>query len=497
MSAVTIINHLLPDPDQLCFVIPQLFTQSECETILNEDTKKSFQKAISNYPTYYRNNDRLVVDNQLLADLLFKKIKDYLPQQIEIKSGIENEKGLWSLSELNNRFRFCRYSANQYFHRHLDGVHYRSTTEQSKLTFMLYLNDASEFKGGRTLFFKSKDSTELWASYIPRQGDLIVFDHNIWHEGEELTQGEKYVLRSDILYKLERPVLNTNPFEGHLGYIWKLLVFDDQVVISGGRDKDIRTWNTNGIIQQTLKGHQNSILCLEKINPNTFISGSRDKLIKVWERKNGDEFEFRNEFEAHSALVLSLCNLGNNVFASGGGDNTIKIFTPNGETLHAFNGHTNWIWQIIKLDNNYLASCSEDKTIRIWNYRNKTHKITFENPEPVFSLAYSLNKKQLISGDLLGSITIRSFDNNYHVKTAITFNGHKGIIRTIILINDELIASGGEDNKIRVWNIGTQKCVAEFEHLNFVQSLIVTNENTLLSASYDGAIKSWSLASIG
>lgn len=33
---------------------------------------------------------------------------------------------------------------------------------------MIYLNDATEFEGGRTLFYKNKDSNEIMASYIPR-----------------------------------------------------------------------------------------------------------------------------------------------------------------------------------------------------------------------------------------------------------------------------------------------------------------------------------------
>lgn len=66
---------------------------------------------------------------------------------------------------------------------------------------MVYLNSAqNNFKGGRTLFYKSKIGQEILASYIPRQGDLIIFDHNIWHEGELVLEGQKFIMRSDIIY---------------------------------------------------------------------------------------------------------------------------------------------------------------------------------------------------------------------------------------------------------------------------------------------------------
>ncbi len=208
------IQNLLADTNLTCFVIPSLFSKTECEDFLNTDIKNAFQKASSNYPTYYRNNDRWVIDNDELANQLFQKVKPYLPEVIEISSTIQAENGVWHLKELNNRLRFCKYAANQYFHRHLDGVHYRNDTTQSKLTFMIYLNSATAFKGGRTLFFKTKEADEVWASYIPKQGDLIVFDHNVWHEGEVLTEGEKFVLRSDILYSKKEAKASKESFGG-------------------------------------------------------------------------------------------------------------------------------------------------------------------------------------------------------------------------------------------------------------------------------------------
>lgn len=241
------VQHILPDSTFTCFVIRSLFTQAECEELLTPDIKKSFQKANSNYPTYYRNNDRFLIDNEVLADKLFQKVKPYLPTTIEVNSSIQTENGTWQLKELNCRLRFCKYASNQYFRRHLDGVHYRSDTVQSKLTFMIYLNGATEFKGGRTLFFKTKEASEIWAVYVPKQGDLIVFDHNVWHEGEVLSEGEKFVLRSDILYSRTSGSMQENgPFAGHLGYIWSLVKFDNNIILSGGRDTSIKVWTIKG-----------------------------------------------------------------------------------------------------------------------------------------------------------------------------------------------------------------------------------------------------------
>jgi WD40 repeat protein len=475
------VQHVLPDSTFTCFVIPSLFSQTECETLLNPEIKNSFQKANSNYPTYYRNNDRFVIDDEALANKLFQKVKPYLPATIEINKAIPAENGIWQLKELNTRLRFCKYSANQYFHRHLDGVHYRSETVQSKLTFMIYLNNATEFKGGRTLFFKTKDSSEIWASYIPKQGDLIVFDHNVWHEGEVLSEGEKFVLRSDILYSRITGSLQREPFSGHLGYIWSLLKLNDNTILSGGRDTSIKAWTISGEEKLSLKGHQSSILSLEKMNDDTFISGSRDQHIIVW--KN---YKAVNTIRIHTAIVLSLCRITGNTFASGSGDNTIHIADLNGTVLQTFTGHTNWVWQVIKLDEQTIASASEDHSIKIWNIESGQLLTSFTENAPIISLAFHAPTKQLISGNLHGEISIRSLSDS----SLTTFKAHNGIIRTIKLINDDIIATGGEDNKVKLWDFNG-RLLTDLEHQNFVQDIEQVAANKIISASYDGTIKVW------
>ncbi|OQP68397.1 2OG-Fe(II) oxygenase [Niastella populi] len=485
MNPTLEVQHILPDPDITCFVIPSLFSQTECEELLNGDIKNSFQKAIANYPTYYRNNDRFVMDNESLANKLFEKVKPYLPETITINSSIHAENGIWHLKDLNSRLRFCKYSANQYFHRHLDGIHYRSANMQSKLTFMIYLNSAAEFKGGRTLFFKTKDTEDIWATYNPRQGDLIVFDHNVWHEGEELTEGEKFVLRSDILYSRELTDMSKEPFSGHLGYIWSLLKLNDTTILSGGRDTTIKVWNTKGEEKISLQEHKNSILCIEKMNDDIFISGSRDKQIIVW-----NNFKPVNKIEIHRAIVLSLCRINDTTFASAGGDNNIHIANINGNIIKTFNEHTNWVWHLIKLTDNSIASCSEDASIKIWNIETGQLISTFHKSYPIMSLAFNSSTNQLISGNLKGEISIHTLNEDLQLENPVSFSAHNGIIRTIKFLSNTTIATGGEDNKVKIWRLNGQ-LIAELNHHNFVQAIEVLHDNKILSASYDGFIKMW------
>lgn len=223
------------------------------------------------------------------------------------------------------------------------------------------------------------------------------------------------------------------------------------------------------------------------MNDDTFISGSRDQQIIVW--KN---YKVANRIRIHHALVLSLCRINNTMFASGSGDNTIHIANLDGKILKTLVEHTNWVWQVIKLDGSTIASCSEDNSIKIWDIITGASLATFTENNPIISMAFNNHTRQLISGNLTGEISVRTLNDQYEQQNLYTIPAHTGIIRTIKFINKDTIATGGEDNTIKIWRLNGQ-LLAELKHQNFVQSIELLNNHTLLSASYDGTIKSWAI----
>lgn len=97
------------------------------------------------------------------------------------------------------------------------------------------------------------------------------------------------------------------------------------------------------------------------------------------------------------------------------------------------------------------------------------------------------NKKQKpISGNLNDEVSIRTLSKDYQQKKIKTFKAHSGIIRVIKFINDTQIATGGEDNKVKIWDL-EGRLISEFEQ----QSIEILDTNTIITASYDGRIKTW------
>jgi len=491
-AAATSLVHLLPDSPLLCFVVPGAFSPATCAQLLHGAVQAGFRPAHTHYPTYYRNNERLVIDDEALAAELLATIRPVLPLMLPAD---DPTAAPWQLRELNPRLRFCRYAAGQYFHRHLDGVHHQSATVQSRLTFMIYLNDATEFSGGRTLFYRTKEDPVIWAEYQPVRGDLIVFDHRLWHEGEALGHGEKFVLRSDILYETAAAPAAPSiaPFSaGHLGYIWQVVSFGGEVV-SAGRDKTIKVWSQQGQLRQQLPGHLNSVLSLCALSATRLLSGSRDSTLKVWERQP-EALVLGRTLSIHTATVLALERLTETLFASASADKTIRISDLHGHVQHTLRGHTDWVWQVVALPNGRLVSSSEDGTLRLWNWQQGVALGLLASERPVVhALLFEPAQRWLISGDYAGYIEVRQVSADYaHWSVVQRFAAHQGIVRTLAWLGPDRLASGGEDNKVKIWRLAAGECEREMTHDDFVQALAwLPDSGQLISASYDGQLRTW------
>ena len=68
---------------------------------------------------------------------------------------------------------------------------------------MIYLNDA--FEGGATLFQDATAPAKDYATVTPAAGRIVLFEHGLFHCGGRVTAGEKYVLRTDVMFSAAAP----------------------------------------------------------------------------------------------------------------------------------------------------------------------------------------------------------------------------------------------------------------------------------------------------
>jgi predicted 2-oxoglutarate/Fe(II)-dependent dioxygenase YbiX len=172
-------------------IVEGFFTPEECKGFIDFSEKQGYEESLIRtregevMNKEIRDNDRVIWDNPQIAEQIWEMVKDMLPADIDGYEPIG----------LNERFRFYRYKDGQQFKPHVDGSFRRNETETSKITLLLYLNE--DFEGGNTTLVLEGQEVE------PKEGMLFLFEHRIMHCGRPVTEGTKYVLRTDVMYKLK------------------------------------------------------------------------------------------------------------------------------------------------------------------------------------------------------------------------------------------------------------------------------------------------------
>jgi predicted 2-oxoglutarate/Fe(II)-dependent dioxygenase YbiX len=170
-----------------------LFSEAECAALVGLAERAGFAPAPVTtdagpvMASRIRNNSRVMLDDAARAADLWARVAPFAPAR-------EGEGAVG----VNERLRFYRYEEAQRFVWHRDGSYQREDGVRSHLTLMVYLNQ--DFYGGETVF-------DLGAAPIvvrPRLGMALMFEHSVKHQGAPVTVGQKYVVRTDVMYRRAR-----------------------------------------------------------------------------------------------------------------------------------------------------------------------------------------------------------------------------------------------------------------------------------------------------
>ena len=178
--------------------LPAVLPRDRCRALIAVAEQRGFEAAtVNSYGEQkrvatVRNNDRLEWDNPVLARELEAQLlvaaADAFPYLLEGQV----------FAQTGSHFRMYRYRPGQYFKPHRDG-HFNLPELESFVTVLFYLNDTA---GGETILMPTSTRyRDNWITVTPRAGDVLMFEHDFWHEGRPVTSGEKHVLRTDLFYR--------------------------------------------------------------------------------------------------------------------------------------------------------------------------------------------------------------------------------------------------------------------------------------------------------
>jgi len=200
----------IPLPEgRTAFVLYNFLSPAECAHFMAcGESAGLVSVQAEGYPTSMRVVDKATCTSQAVADTLFARAVPFVAAQPprqgehEFKPAVAAE---WTAAGLNPSFRICRYERGGHFQPHRDGGYQPSEAYRSKLTFMIYLNEA--FEGGPTSFYDKRQRTYVDGNpdfavfaFTPKQGSCLIFDSDAVHDGGKLTAGKKFIMRSEVMF---------------------------------------------------------------------------------------------------------------------------------------------------------------------------------------------------------------------------------------------------------------------------------------------------------
>jgi len=190
----------------LGIVLSGLLTRRECQKIIAETERVGY--GYTSFPKAYRGNRRLQLDDVTgtLAAKIWSGIQSFVPAQLQVDWMPKNRlgdypTGRWRAVGCKTRFRFSKYFAGEHFEKHVDSLQCFGPDRFSLLTVNVYLNDLLPEQHGRTRFFLARDGDSV-ASAGGTAGSLVIFrQEGPIHDGEALSSGLKYLMRTDVIYE--------------------------------------------------------------------------------------------------------------------------------------------------------------------------------------------------------------------------------------------------------------------------------------------------------
>jgi NAD+ synthetase len=201
-----------------------ILVPKECEELVNFLQSQTWVPTGKDGYTKTFNEDqtpgsyRISSFSQSLADLLWYRLQQFLPAtriMTEADKTDFHPHSVWTPMGISPVFRFIKYEKGGELIPHFDAPYVYHDGKKTLMSLVIYLTTN---KTGATRIIKDNQDTlpfsersfqdwlrpakteEIISSIKPTSGCGIMFDHRILHDGEEVSEETKIILRTDIIF---------------------------------------------------------------------------------------------------------------------------------------------------------------------------------------------------------------------------------------------------------------------------------------------------------
>jgi hypothetical protein len=189
-------------PDIEGCVVPDALTRQECAQVLAQADAAGFRGGV-----FAGDRLRATVMSPHIADRLWRRLAPHLQSRVhDTDLGMHNfvgectevPSGRYEAVGINPLLRVSKYSSGGSFRTHVDSCYATSDQNVGMHTVLVYLNE--DVRGGSTVVYA--DGGRGRCEIVPEIGKALVFYHYTRHEGEPVEAGFKYVIRTEVMFRL-------------------------------------------------------------------------------------------------------------------------------------------------------------------------------------------------------------------------------------------------------------------------------------------------------
>jgi WD40 repeat protein len=269
---------------------------------------------------------------------------------------------------------------------------------------------------------------------------------------------------------------------GHTGAVTSVAFHPNGTqAITGGADKTVRLWDLamgKEVRSFPIGDAVTAVAFSREAAPTRIAAASADKTVRVWQLADGKEVLNL----AHAAPVRGVAfSADNNRLVTGGDDNRVHVWdVATGKELQWFGAQAGAINAVAFHPNNTtVISGSADKTVAI--HTINAQRVIPVLQGPVHGIALTPNASHVLAACEDKTVKLYNLSNGVLDRS---FAGHGGPVYSVnVSKNNALVATGGADKKLRIFNFADAKELKALDNPAPVRGVNISPNNATVAAA--------------